>query len=1284
MTQVTEQLENCTNSSRRALTPVHTSETTAHAHPNVSKQLSQCTTTKQCVDRLAKLSQTPCDFSFNNLFLLKEKSQGVTDFATLVDLILREQLLQSCCDKLVTFIKETGSKTVKEMVDVAERWREVHVKENAARSGLTDPLLAGLGLNRPSGSTPSKTTAPGSNTKVIVDNQIRPQGQNAYNRGRGSRRPYGGRGENRCYWCDQTGHYISDCPKKSRGQPHTASVGMSVSNPLPARVQTCSGLVNGTQALIMLDSGCTTVGVRRDLVRPDQVLDEHMSVMLFDGQTVSLPLALINLDCPYFTGTVKACIVENSVCDVILGRIPGATFECTDLAGAALTRAQAKQTDRPFRPLLTAKTPQLDVTPDSLQHLQRDDKTLQPCFDKVGKKKDGDKSDDSFVLRDGLLYRFRPSWKGEAVWQLVVPTGLRESVLIAAHDGLFGGHMAANSTFNRIAPYFYWVGFRRDVKDYCTTCDVCQKTYPKGKVRPAPLQSVPMIDVPFSRVAVDIIGPITPRSERGHAYVLTCVDVATRYPEAIPLKTITAESVADALIQIFSRVGIPDEILSDQGTQFTADTMREVLRLLSVSQLHSTPYHPQTNGLVERFNGTLKTMLKRLMTDRPKDWDRYLTGALFAYREIPQASTGFAPFELLFGRVPRGPAQLLYESWSGQTDNSPAQAVSDYVSTLKQSLTEMVDLAQKSVRDAADRQKDLKFKAPLRTLPVGSKALILLPMDANKMLLRWKGPFPVLKKMGNCNYLLDMGNGGEKIFHINLLREYLERPQTVVLADIAVVRDQDTDSTSDFDVSKVRLGLVPTCQTETKDDIVYDSLLSDGSKSAAQRVFAKHSHMLTDLPGHTDLVEHVVRLTEDRPVSVRQYPLPFESEETIRSEVRKMLDMGIIEPSSSPFSSPVVLVKKKDNTVRFCIDFRQLNKVTQFDCEPIPDPEVLFTSLRDKGFFTKIDLSKGYWQIPMSENDKQKTAFRTPEGLYHFLRMPFGLSTAPSTFARMMRKLDLQRFSALSFFDDILVATHTWSQNLQALDNLLAQLHKHGLTARPKKIECGFQTIEFLGHIVGNNIMRPEKGKVSKILSVSVPQTKRQVRAFLGLVGFYRRYIPDFATLTAPLTDLTKKLCPSKVRWTPECQRCFDALKNCLSHEPIVVLPDFAMPFTVRCDASSTGIGAVLLQQQPGGDGGLHPVLYASRKLLDRETRYSTVERECLAVIWAVDKFHRYIFGRHFVIETDHRPLTLLKNPNQSNSRLLRWSLALQDYDYSVWPISGSVNFEADVLSRLA
>ena len=229
------------------------------------------------------------------------------------------------------------------------------------------------------------------------------------------------------------------------------------------------------------------------------------------------------------------------------------------------------------------------------------------------------------------------------------------------HESAFSGHLGAKKTEVRILPNFFWPGLRQDVIRFCRSCDVCQRTVKRGSVRKVPLGSMPLIDTPFKRVAVDIVGPIAPPSEAGHRYILTLVDYATRYPEAVPLKKITTEAVAEALLDIYSRVGIPEEVLTDQGTQFISECMQEVSRLLSIKGLTSTPYHPICNGLVERWNGTLKSMIKRLCQDQPKQWHRLINPVLFAYREVPQESTGFSPFQLLYGRSVRGPGTILKE-----------------------------------------------------------------------------------------------------------------------------------------------------------------------------------------------------------------------------------------------------------------------------------------------------------------------------------------------------------------------------------------------------------------------------------------------------------------------------------------------------------------------------------------------------------------------------------------------------------------------------------------------
>ena len=229
------------------------------------------------------------------------------------------------------------------------------------------------------------------------------------------------------------------------------------------------------------------------------------------------------------------------------------------------------------------------------------------------------------------------------------------------HESAFSGHLGAKKTKVRILPNFLWPGLLQDVIRFCRSCDMCQRTAKRGSIKKVPLGSMPLIDTPFKKVSVDIGGPIAPPSEALHRYILTLVDYAARYPEAVPLNKITTEAVAEALLDIYSRVGIPEEVLMDQGTQFMSECMQELSRLLSIKGLTSTPYHPICNGLVERWNGTLKPMLKRLCQDQLKLWHRLINPVLFAYREVPKESTGFSPFQLLYGRSVRGPGTILKE-----------------------------------------------------------------------------------------------------------------------------------------------------------------------------------------------------------------------------------------------------------------------------------------------------------------------------------------------------------------------------------------------------------------------------------------------------------------------------------------------------------------------------------------------------------------------------------------------------------------------------------------------
>ena len=347
----------------------------------------------------------------------------------------------------------------------------------------------------------------------------------------------------------------------------------------------------------------------------------------------------------------------------------------------------------------------------------------------------------------------------------------------------------------------------------------------------------------------------------------------------------------------------------------------------------------------------------------------------------------------------------------------------------------------------------------------------------------------------------------------------------------------------------------------------------------------------------------------------------------------------------------------------------------------MPDVEQLFSTVGQARFLSKLDLTKGYWQIPMAKEDRAKTAFSTRAGHFEWTRMPFGLKTSGAVFSRMMRVLlqPLGCSEIVNFIDDILVATQTKERHLQCLEALFQRMCDAGVHVKPSKCFLGYKRLTYLGFTVGEGMLKPESEKIGRVLAAEAPTTKKEVRSFLGLVSFYRRFIPNMAEKAVPLTDLTKKQASSKVKWTEECQHAFDDLKACLSSQPVCVLPDLSQEFVLRTDASDVGLGAVLLQSS---DGDLRPVAYASRKLLPAEKNYSTVEKECFAVVWGIHKFEPYLYGRRFTLQTDHQPLLQLSRITPTNGRLTRWSLKLQEFEFEVQKIPGGENVGADFLSR--
>ena len=335
---------------------------------------------------------------------------------------------------------------------------------------------------------------------------------------------------------------------------------------------------------------------------------------------------------------------------------------------------------------------------------------------------------------------------------------------------------------------------------------------------------------------------------------------------------------------------------------------------------------------------------------------------------------------------------------------------------------------------------------------------------------------------------------------------------------------------------------------------------------------------------------------------------------------------GVIEPSNSEWAFPIVLVGKKDGSLRMCVDYRRLNAAAEAYAYPMPRVDDLIDTLGEAKYVTTLDLARGYWQVPVQESSRKYTAFATPFGLYQFKVMPFGLHGAPATFQRMMDVVlrDCTDYAA-AYLDDVIIHSSNWEDHISHVTNVLLKLRSAGLTVKPKKCQIAMGQCTYLGHIVGNGEVKPEETKVEAVRNYPTPTTKKQVRAFLGLTGYYRKFIPSYADLAASLTDLTKKKAPNRIRWTPECEAAFVALKEVLCAHPILRSPDFKREFTLQTDASDTGVGALLSQYDD--DGIDHPIAYFSRKLLPRETRYSTVEKECLAIKLATHAFRVYLYS---------------------------------------------------------
>lgn len=463
--------------------------------------------------------------------------------------------------------------------------------------------------------------------------------------------------------------------------------------------------------------------------------------------------------------------------------------------------------------------------------------------------------------------------------------------------------------------------------------------------------------------------------------------------------------------------------------------------------------------------------------------------------------------------------------------------------------------------------------------------------------------------------------------------------------------------------------------------------LNNEEKASVEKIIEEHSdrfQLPEDRLNITSATKHSIPTTNEVPIHVKQYRFPPVHKIEIDKQVNELLNNDIIEYSTSPYNSPLWIVPKKPDSHgnkrwRMVIDYRLLNEKTIGDAYPLPNIIDILDQLGNAKYFSILDLASGFHQIPMTNKDAPKTAFSTPYGHYQFKRMPFGLKNAPATFQRLMDNVlsGLQGNELFVYMDDIVIYATSLKEHSVKFNRLMKRLKEANLKLQPDKCEFLRREVIYLGHIIGSHGVKPDPKKIEAIKNFPIPNNEKNIKQFLGLAGYYRRFIRNFSKIAKPLTDLLKK--DRQFKWETMQQESFNYLRTALCTEPILQYPDFTKIFNLTTDASGYAIGGVLSQGPVGKD---LPIAYTSRVLNSAEQKYSTIEKECLAIVYCTTYFRPYLYGRKFIIITDHKPLVWLNSIKDPSSRLWKWRTKLSEYEFEITYKKGKLNSNADALSR--
>lgn len=931
----------------------------------------------------------------------------------------------------------------------------------------------------------------------------------------------------------------------------------------------------------------------------------------------------------------------------------------------------------------------LSVDKSQLVEAQQSDSTLTLALSIAQTGKDSERPV-SYLFDDGVLVRQWMPGSGlesEAVYQIVVPQKFRSQVLSLAHDHSLAGHLGIRKTYRRILRYFYWPGLKSDVGKFCRSCHVCQVTGKPNQVIPAaPLHPIPVLGEPFEHVIVDCVGPL-PKTKSGHQYILTMMCSATRFPEAVPLRTLKARPIVKAMVKFFSTFGLPKRIQTDQGSNFLSKVFAQVMSELAVKHQTSSAYHPESQGALERFHQTLKSMLRKFCSGSNREWDEGLPLLMFAVRETVQESLGFSPADLVFGHTVRGPLRLLREKWLADPA-SQSRNILDYVSSFREKLHKACELARESLAATQFRMKErFDRKTVARVFHPGDEVLVLLPVPGPSLQAKFSGPYVVESKLSDTDYVIKTPDRKKKsrVCHINMLKIYHVRESPVEVPTVsAVVNVMSSTYSPEEDGLDDKHGSIPCARLKNAEVLAglddFLSHLPESGKNEICVLIKENMVLFGDVPTQTHVLSHDIDVGDHKPLKQHAYRVNPTKRAVMLKEADYLIAHGFAVPSSSPWSSPSLLVPKSDQTPRFCTDYRRVNAITKPDSFPLPRMEDCVDRVGSAKYVTKLDLLKGYWQVPLTSRASEISAFVTPDYFLQYTVMPFGLRNAPATFQRLMSKVLHGVKNCEVYLDDIVAYSSSWSDHVESLRQIFARLRDASLTLNLAKCEFGKAFVTYLGKTVGQGQVRTVTAKVQAILDFPPPQTRRDLRRFLGMSGYYRAFCKNFAAVVAPLTNLVSPLIPFV--WSSDCQSAFESAKALLCSAPVLAAPDFTRPFKLEVDASACGAGAVLLQED--GRSIDHPVSYFSKKFVKHQLHYSTIEKEALALLLALQHFEVYLGSSPLpvVVFSDHNPLVFLSRMRNNNQRLMRWSLLLQDFNIEIRHKKGTDNVLADALSR--